>query len=390
MEAAPGARRWLACNATAVKTLLRQGEPTSAAACTSLIVCLPALEHVHLEFERRYSKSGDLGHLLEALASCPRLKSLGLSIRYPYQYINQRVHPNWMLPSLAPFAQLRSLTKLSLDFYGEVFYPLADVVRALVSLTGLVELHVGLTQTTVVPAALGQLTGLQSLSFKYFESCVLEAGCFDLPNLLSLEFFACMFEDAELLASIPALPSLTRIEFFNGSVPPFFAQLLLLPQLQHLKFLAEYDVLCVPDHSNAYLGLPRLPAGSVLLHLDLINHGLTQFPLVLTQLVALEHLDVSENAFAELPVTITALSRLTELTLGRLGPSPQPPLLHELPPLDVSALGDLSAFPALCELNICNCEVTLPSSLLGVTRHASRSFPCVQISLRSARRWCGS
>ena len=273
-----------------------------------------------------------------------------------------------MLHSLASLVQLRSLTELTLSCFGVDFYPLADVVRALVALTGLVELTLGLSQPTVVPAALRQLTGLRSLSFKYLEDCVLEAGCFELPNLLSLEFISCMFEDAEVLASVPALPSLTRIEFLYGS-EPFFAQLLLLPRLQHMVF--ETTEPRVADHSDAYLGLPRLPAGSALLHLELSDHGLTQFPLVLTQLVALKHRNLSGNDFAELPTAITALSRLTELWLGQNDAVSHSMQLHEMRPLDARALGDLSAFPVLCKLRFSECEVLLCASLLGVTRHAS-------------------
>ena len=223
----------------------------------------------------------------------------------------------------------------------------------------------------MVPTALGQLTGLQSLTltFYYFEDCVLEAGCLDLPNLLDLEFSSCLFEDAEVLLSASALQSLTFIKFEGCSEPPFFAQLLLLPWLQYMVFRTNEP--CVADHSDDYLGLPRLPAGSALLHLELGDHGLTQFPLVLTQLVALEHLDVQDNDFAELPVGITALSKLTELLLGQVVRGPKPLHLHELPPLDARALGDLSAFPLLCELQFSGCEVSLCASLLGITRHAS-------------------
>ena len=46
-------------------------------------------------------------------------------------------------------------------------------------------------------------------------------------------------------------------------------------------------------------------------------------------------------------------------------------LRHELPPLDVRALGDLSAFPALCELRIHSCEAVLCESMLGAVRNTS-------------------
>ena len=357
-ETAPGARRWLARCATAVKTLTAD---TTAAACTSLVTCLPALERVHLQLFKITAPNG-LGRLLEALASCPRLECLGLCLDYV-----EGLHPTSVPHSLAPFAQLQSLTQLSLSSLDADFYPLADVVRALVPLTGLAELTISCMQDAVVPAALGQLKGLRSLSFTGFRACVLEAGCFDLPNLLSLEFHSCMFEDAEVLANVPALPSLTRIECLAGYGPPFAAHLVQLPHLQHMVF----HTMCGPsmaDYSDAYLGLPRLPShmSPNLLHLSLAGHGLTQFPLVLTQLVALEHLDAGGNEFAEVPIAITALSRLTELILGRV-----PALEPWEPLLDVGALGDLSAFPALCKLYVQECKVALSASVLGVTRHAS-------------------
>ena len=130
---------------------------------------------------------------------------------YPLKHSSMPIH--WMLHSLAPFAKLRSLTELRLPVGQEEFYPLADVVRALVSLTRLAELNIIYPQPAVVPAALGQLKGLQSVDFLALSSCVLEAGCFNLPKLLSLEFTGCHIEDAAGLASVPALPSLTSIEF---------------------------------------------------------------------------------------------------------------------------------------------------------------------------------
>ena len=129
---------------------------------------------------------------------------------------------------------------------------------------------------------------------------------------------------------------------------------------------------CAAECSAAYAGLPRLSShmSPKLLHLSFAGHGLTQFPLVLTQLVALEHLDARGNDFAGLPIAITALSRLTQLLLGQYEPYSDPVQLHELPPLDARALGDLSAFPLLCELHFCSCQVLLCASMLGFARHA--------------------
>ena len=362
-----------------MKALYAHNEHTTAAACTSLVACLPALERVYLQLSTSMGVDG-LGRLLGALASCPRLECLGLFNGVPMVYVvgyKERLPPTSMLHSLATFARLRSLRKLTLNFKGVDYCPLADVVRALVPLTGLAELAIGLSQPAVVPAALGQLTALRSLYFYNFKSCILEAGCFDLPNLLSLEFFMCAIEDAEMLESVPALPSLTCIEFLHGSGPQFVAPLIQLPQLQRMVFETERP--CVgADYSDAYLGLPRLPSdiSPNLLHLSLAGHGLTQFPLVLTQLVALEHLDARGNDIAELPINIRALSSLTQLLLGRYTPDTsdtpdsEPLQLHELPPWDARALGDLFAFPLLCELHFCTCQVLLCASVLGIARHA--------------------
>lgn len=99
---------------------------------------------------------------------------------------------------------------------------------------------------------------------------------------------------------------------------------------------------------------------------------LSQFPLALTQLVALECLSAGENRFAELPAGITALSRLTELTLGRAGRFSSDPLQQQWKrPLDVRALADLSGFPALCKLTFEYCEVTMCTTMLGAAWHKS-------------------
>ena len=224
-------------------------------------------------------------------------------------------------PSLmrAAFAQLRSLTRLALSFWEEDTYTLADVVGALVPLTGLAELRYQLLpRRCCVPAALGQLKGLRSWGCTGLDPCVLEAGCLDLPNLMSLHFHDCEIADAEMLPGISALQSLTRIEFWLWRWAALFnPQLVQLPKLQHLVFNTSDS-----HYSDPVLGLFRLPAdmGSLrlgLLHLDISGHRLTRFPLALTQLVALECLKADENGFAKLPAGITALSRLTELTLGR-------------------------------------------------------------------------
>ena len=99
------------------------------------------------------------------------------------------------------FAQLRGLTHLALDL-GAEFWPcwsFANVVGALVPLTGLVELDITLYKLAVLPAAIGQLQRLQALQLCCLRSCDFEAGCLHLPSLLSLTFDSCSFADSVVL-----------------------------------------------------------------------------------------------------------------------------------------------------------------------------------------------
>ena len=264
------------------------------------------------------------------------------------------------MPSTAAFTKLRSLTwlGLALDIYTFV-----SVMDAVVPLTGLTELTVRARQPAVVPAALGQLKGLRELNFLCLESCVLEAGCLDLPNLLRLELLGCSFEDASILPGITALEGLTHISVSNGQGPPFFAKLLQLPRLEHL--VSDTHTSCGHVPALANVGCLKLA------HLCFFGHGLPHFPSALTQLVALEYLDARANEFAELPAGITALLRLTALLLGRCFSADDPLQMLERVPLDTRALGDLSGFPSLRELTFDRCEVMLCESLLGAARHAS-------------------
>lgn len=270
-------------------------------------------------------------------------------------------------PDAPAFAKLRSLRRLGLGFKKEPC-SLADVVGALASLTGLTQLASTLPQSAVVPAALGQLTRLQELYFKGLCPCVLEAGCLDLPNLQDLYFKNCKIDDAEVLAGVTALQNLTSVVFLYGAGPPIVAELMQLPLLERVAFET-----ITPCPGHACPGLAALvPMTSALLQVTIHGHGLAHFPLALTQLVGLEILRVSGNEFAELPSGVTALSRLTELKVRRLLSHTDPLQVHETRPLDVRALGDLSAFPALCELGIGHCEVLLCELVLSAARH-----PCL-------------
>ena len=348
--AACAARRWLARNAAGVK-LVRSCTVADASACVSLVSCLPALETAILHLPQPLAPA-DLRCLLEALAGCPRLKELKL-------HTNEREgdrdvdQSEWPSPNMSALAQLRSLTKLTLAFGKEELYTLAHAVDALASLTGLAELDFRSGKPVAVPATLRQLAGLRSLSLRKscrlsLESlgspCVLEAGCFDLPNLQSLEIAGCNLEHEEVLPGVTALQSLTRIEFRSGRGPRFFdQQLVQLPRLQSIVYLYNPLPCCGGD----CLWLSRLPAdtgslSSTLRHLTFAGYRLTQFPLALCHLVALDYLDADRNDFAVLPAAITALSRLAVMVLGR---RPEHPTWPSHPhPLDVRALGDLSGF----------------------------------------------
>ena len=258
---------------------------------------------------------------------------------------------------------------------------LEGVAGALVTLTGLAELRlesqVEGTQAfkpAAVPAALGQLKSLRSLAFAGLCYCAFRAGCLDLPELLSLEFRSCIFDDAEVLPGVSALENLTRIEFLGGQGPRFLdPELMELGRLQRVVYETDEA-----RHGGAYEKLARLPAdmgmlSSTLRHLDCCGQGLTVFPPALTQLVALECLAAERNEFTELPAAMTALSRLTELTLGRIMDKKDPLQVHGKRPLDVRALGDLSGFPALRTLSFACCKVTLCPSVAGAVRHAKLS-----------------
>ena len=316
----------------------------AAAAYTRLVACLPALEHIDLGLDRPLT---DLGCLLEALAWCPRLKSLEIAMLDRTDDdgdVDDAAPHNFPALGCAPaFAKLRSLTKLALSFGSGEADPAtySTLVDALAPLSGLAELQYSSHGPALFPASLRQLKGLRSLKFWFLGPCIFEAGCLDLPLVQSLEFGSCAIP-ADMLSGITALQSLTSLEARLCQGPPLFARL------------------------PADLGSLR----ATLLHTDCSGQGLAHFPLALTQLVALKCLKATRNDFDRLPNAITNLARLTELRLGRVS-GKDPLQLREKRPLDVRALGDLSAFPALCKLGFNCCEVVLCALMLGAVRHAS-------------------
>ena len=344
----------------------------------SLVSYLPALQDLRLPLNAPLIKD-EPGCLLEALALCPRLRALELYTWDEYTTDPANLADEdlfWPFPDATAFAKLHSLTKLTLGFDKGDRFSLADMVSVLVPLTGLAELSVWWPD--VVPATLAQLQGLRSLTLEtFFRPLVFEAGCLNLPNLLSLRIDRwCSVEGALMLPCVTGLQRLTCIEFSNGlHMPHVDPQLVQLPQLQGLVYSDMSP--CRALYEGASPGLFSLPAdmgalrGS-LLRLQISFLGLPRFPLALTQLVALESLDATDNHFAKLPRGITALSRLTELRLGRFRGHSNPLQL----PLDVRALGDLSGFPALRKLTLKDCQAMLCPSLMSAVWHASLAKLC--------------
>ena len=378
MLAACAARRWLARNAAGVKLIHSNSYSYSlkASECASLLSCLPALERVTLNLHMMMRD--DLGCLLEALAWCPRLGALDLYVGM-FETGQGDDERHWPFPYASAFAKLSSLTKLGLEFGQEELCSLAAVLGALAPLTGLLDLDLLLPQPAVVPAALELFKQLQSLALRNFTPCVLEAGCLDLPNLLSLQIRECnLGENAEELPGVAALQCLTCIELISGYQRPRFfdPRLVQLPGLKRLVLSCD---ICKKygEWMLRYGYIIRLPddmglLSSSLLHLDFSGLRLAQFPLTLTQLRALECLDACDNEFAELPAGITALSRLKELKLGRVCCCDNCLQLKKKCLLNAVALGDLSGFPALCKLSFSFCEIKLWMSVLGgAVRHRS-------------------
>ena len=377
--AAYAARRWLARNAAAVKVFtcrfIHERTFTNIPTYMCLILCLPALEKVKLRVPRPLVPR-DLDCLLEALAWLPRLRALAVSRADADVRTSSDNEASQPCPDTSAFAKLRGLTRLALTFGRADTYTVAGVVDALVSLTGLAKLMLSLPRSTVVPAALRQLKGLRCLSLSDLNLEDFEAGCLELPNLQRMEFFKCQFGNAEVLPGVTALQNLTGIGLGHGQRPRSFdQQLVRLPRLQRLIFDECGGFLACPWQSRRPADLGSL--SSTLLHLCCCRAALTQLPLAIMQLAALEHLNASETSIAELPAGITALSKLTELVLGRCY---RREYLHDKRPLDVRALGDLSAFPAMCRLSFHCCEVTLCESMLGAVRHASLTSMAFVIS----------
>ena len=102
--AACAATRWLARNAPCIKLIRCSRSDAAALACTSLVSCLPALEHVDLCFSDSLLLK-IWGCLLEALAWCPRLRVLDLCA-----IDGKEGHPPQLFPASGSRPPLRSCT----------------------------------------------------------------------------------------------------------------------------------------------------------------------------------------------------------------------------------------------------------------------------------------
>ena len=290
MLAACAARRWLVRNGADIKHISGT-KPAPALACVRLVACLPALEDVWLTLPGLPVGDDNLNCLLEALAWCPRLAELRLFM----ESADGGCAP---FPEAPAFAKLRSLRVLHLGLRAVAPSVLADVAHALASLTGLAHLSIDIYAPAVLPAALGQLKGLLTLEFMGLDPCTFEAGCLDLPNLLWLRFSFCRFEGYEVLPGVSALQSLLKFELVKNQGLSFIdPQLTQLPRLQQIVFS---NMIFSRGGAYPWLSRPAADMGTLrlaLLHLDLSVHGLSHFPLALTQLVALECLRAGGNEF---------------------------------------------------------------------------------------------
>ena len=199
------------------------------------------------------------------------------------------------------FAKLRSLTELALILQGiRLRVPCADVVDALVPLTGLAELTL-ILEPAVVPAALGQLKGLRSLEIRM------------LATLVSSRRDASTCPTCK--AWNPRLCARGCSMYCRAS--PLFrasrASVLRRPGTAVLCSACTAAYACSTGSLKytgrvvwARLGRSRLPADMGALSYATTpyhtGHSLTQFPLALTQLVALERLDAAETILQSCPL----------------------------------------------------------------------------------------
>lgn len=136
----------------------------------SLVSFLPAMEQVNLHVPGLL-ESDSLNCLLEALGWCPRLRQLSLGL-VAREEDGELFRP---FPDAPAFAKLRSLRSLTLSFSLVDLNVLAGMADALVPLTGLQVLTIGLHQAASLPAALGQLKGLRAMTIVGLEFSSIEA-----------------------------------------------------------------------------------------------------------------------------------------------------------------------------------------------------------------------
>lgn len=108
--------------------------------------------------------------------------------------------------------------------------------------------------------------------------------------------------------------------------------------------------------------------GLTLVHFNFNGFGLSQFPVALTQLVALKCLRATRNEFAQLPAAITALSRLMELRLGRM-------MSGEDPHWDVACIARICASPGVIQVYGCCLMLRFSSDFIF-----HRSMGCEEVT----------
>ncbi len=159
------------------------------------------------------------------------------------------------------------------------------------------------------------------------------------------------------LPALQGLPGLTELRVnYRVLVPRDLTPLRLLRKFCHQ----------LSWNAQAMPWVPVLPGSLTLLQ---AATGLQAFPEQALALWQLAYLDVSHSHFTALPAGVTVLSNLQYLALGLSTSFASGQSLHTLGILDAVALGDLSAFPCMTELDFSNCQVAL-SHDFGVRHHA--------------------
>ena len=185
------ARRWLARNAAAFKTLVYSKCAMDASESMRLVSCLPALEDVSLCLIGLIR--GDLACLLEALARCPRLRALDLDMIDDDSHEGGHEDLQWPFPDpqLVQLPQLQRLVFWSDTLWDDVVSGAALGLFRLPVDMGLLAstlLHVELSGLGLrhFPLALTQLVALECLDASMNGFAELAVGVTALSRLRQL------------------------------------------------------------------------------------------------------------------------------------------------------------------------------------------------------------